>query len=164
MFWRGEPMTTAELVGATGRGDAEVQAALADLNRRLENSGLVLLSEGDKLALGTHPAAADLISRFTTAEFSKELSRASSETLAIILYQGPVARAAIDYIRGVNSGFILRHLLIRGLIEKVENPADKRSWLYRPTIDLLSFLGITKIEDLPEYQELRAKIQQIKEL
>ncbi|MDE2188364.1 MAG: SMC-Scp complex subunit ScpB, partial [Patescibacteria group bacterium] len=62
-------------------------------------------------------------------------------------------------IRGVNSQFILRNLLIRGLIERVENPADARSFLYKTTLDLLAHLGISKIDDLPEYEQVRKDIE-----
>jgi segregation and condensation protein B len=75
----------------------------------------------------------------------KDLGKAGLETLSIILYQGPISRAEIDYIRGVNSNFILRNLLIRGLIERVENPHDQRSFLYKPTLELISYLGLSKI-------------------
>jgi segregation and condensation protein B len=86
------------------------------------------------------------------------LGKAGLETLAIILYQGPISRADIDYIRGVNSQFIVRNLLIRGLIERVDNPTDARSFLYKTTLDLLSHLGISKIQDLPEYDQVRRDI------
>jgi segregation and condensation protein B len=68
-----------------------------------------------------------------------------------VLYKGPITRAEIDYIRGVNSNFILRNLQVRGLVEKIDNPADQRSYLYKPTFQLLEFMGVTRLEDLPEY-------------
>ena len=89
------------------------------------------------------------------SEFSEELSRAAIETAAIIAYQGPITRAEIEYVRGVNSSFILRGLLMRGLVERIENPKDARSYLYRISFDFLKHLGLTKIEDLPQYQEFR---------
>jgi hypothetical protein len=51
----------------------------------------------------------------------------------------------------VNSNFILRNLQVRGLVEKTDNPKDQRSYLYKPTFQLLEFMGVTRIEDLPEY-------------
>ncbi|MDE2041410.1 MAG: SMC-Scp complex subunit ScpB, partial [Patescibacteria group bacterium] len=64
---------------------------------------------------------------------------------------------------GVNSQFILRNLLIRGLVERAENPGDARSFLYRTTLQLLSHLGISKIEDLPEYEAVRKDIEAFKQ-
>jgi segregation and condensation protein B len=101
--------------------------------------------------LGTSPSASSLIAEITKEELSKELSKAALETLATVLYKGPITRAEIDYIRGVNSNFILRNLQVRGLVEKIDNPADQRSYLYKPTFQLLEFMGVTRLEDLPEY-------------
>jgi segregation and condensation protein B len=87
-------------------------------------------------------------------ELSKELSKATLETLSIIIYKQGSTRAEIDYIRGVNSSFILRNLLIRGLIQKESHPTDSRKYFYKPTFELLGFLGIQKLEELPDYQML----------
>ena len=48
--------------------------------------------------------------------------------------------------------------MIRGLIERMQNPDNARSVLYRPTAELYSELGITRVEDLPEYDTIRAEI------
>jgi segregation and condensation protein B len=104
--------------------------------------------------LGTAPEASALIEQLTREELSKDLGKAGLETLSIIVYKSPITRADLDYIRGVNSSFILRNLQIRGLVEKITNPADARSFLYRPTFELLQHLGVTRVEDLPEYGTL----------
>ena len=93
-------------------------------------------------------------------DLAKDLGSASIETLTIVLYKGPIQKAEIDFIRGVNSNFILRNLLTRGLIEKVQNPEDQRSFLYQPTFDLLTHLGLKKSDDLPEYTEFRTKVEE----
>ena len=87
------------------------------------------------------------------------MSKASLETLSIVLYKNGVTRALIDYIRGVNSSFTLRALLIRGLIEKIPDPKDNRRYIYKPTFDLLSFMGINKIEELPDYDTIIENIK-----
>ncbi len=53
----------------------------------------------------------------------------------------------------------MRNLLVRGLVEKVPNPTDQRSFLYKPTFELLSYMGINKIEDLPEYTDVQKEVQ-----
>jgi chromosome segregation and condensation protein ScpB len=70
-----------------------------------------------------------------------------------------LSRREIDYILGVNSNFILRNLLVRGLVEKIDNPKDQRSFLYRPTFDLLSYLGISRIDDMPEYSSVKKELE-----
>jgi segregation and condensation protein B len=107
-------------------------------------------------------------------ELSRELGRAGLETLAIILYRGPVSRREIDHIRGVNSSFILRSLLIRGLIERADPSTSStsspqassgqvvagRSYSYKATLKLLEYLGVTRLEDLPQYQNVFKKIEE----
>ncbi len=81
------------------------------------------------------------------------------ETLAIILYQGPVKRSQIDYVRGVNSQFILRNLLVRGLIDRSLDPADERVFVYSPSLELLSYLGVSSVKDLPEFEKVIGALQ-----
>ena len=92
-------------------------------------------------------------------ELNKELSKASLETLSIILYKNGVSRAEIDYIRGVNSSFTLRALSVRGLIEKTIDTKDNRRYIYKPSFDTLSFMGIKSAEELPDYREVNNSIQ-----
>jgi chromosome segregation and condensation protein ScpB len=65
-------------------------------------------------------------------------------------------------MRGVNSTFILRNLSIRGLVERVEDEKDKRVFKYKATLSLLAHLGLTKIEELPNFAEFKQKIEESK--
>ena len=119
---------------------------------------MTLIRKEDEIQLATSREMSDIIEQIRKDELTKDLGKAGAETLAIVLYKGPVTRAEIDYIRGVNSTFILRNLLIRGLVEKVSNPKDQRSFLYKPTLELLSFLGISNIQDLPQFGEVQDEL------
>ena len=160
LFRQAEPMSQAELARVLGRSQAEVLEALAKLQHTLssQNRGVILVQKDDELALGTHPDASALLEKLAKEALSRDLGKASLETLTTVLYRGPISRADLDYIRGVNSSFILRHLMIRGLVERVPNPADARSFLYRPTFELLQHLGLSQVSDLPDYDELKEKL------
>ena len=138
-----------------------VQNALQELDAKLTDSrrGIVLVRKDDEVTLGTAPEAGELVEKITKEELSKDLGKAALETLTIVLYKGPISKPEVDYIRGVNSGFILRNLLVRGLVERIPSPKSERSFLYRPSFDLLSHLGISRIEDLPEYDTFYEKIE-----
>lgn len=153
LFYQAEPMKVSRLATLLKRSEPEVLDAIKVLEDKLQATGLCLLTNGGEVTLGTSPDASALIEAITKEELSKDLSKASLETLAIVLYKGPVTRAEIDYIRGVNSTFILRNLLIRGLVEKIDNPNDQRSFLYKPTFELLEHMGVTKTEELPKYHD-----------
>src|SRR3989344_4897557 len=104
--------------------------------------------------------AAPFIEKLIKSDFDEDLSQAALETLAIISYRGPVSRAQVEDIRGVNCSFILRALSIRGLIERKENPEDHRSHLYQVSFDFLRQMGVSKLEDLPNFSESRSKNQE----
>lgn len=161
LFYSAEPVRISELARILRKSRTEVDAALTELRASLDSHGIRLLEHADEVSLVTAPETSALIEEAVKEELSKDLSRASLETLSIILYMGPLTRGEIDHVRGVNSTFILRNLMIRGLVEKLDNPNDQRSFLYRATSDTLRFLGITRVEDLPNYQETKERIAAI---
>jgi len=163
LFWKNEPVSIKKLTEVFNVSAEEIKNELSVLKENLTGRGIVLMEKDNGVQLGVTPEASDLIEKMTKEELSKELSKAALETLSIVLYKGPVRRSEIDYIRGVNSQFILRHLEIRGLVEKIQAENDARAYLYRPTFNLLSHIGISKIEDLPEFDVLRKSIENFNE-
>jgi len=164
LFFKAEPLSIKRLGQILKKDEDEVKMAIKELADDLRGTGLTLIEWEDEVTIGTSKDAAELIESITKEELTKDLGKAGLETLSIILYQGPLSRAEIDYVRGVNSQFVLRNLLVRGLIERVENPKDQRSFLYKPTLELISYLGISKITDLPDYESVRSDIDVFKNI
>lgn len=158
LFFKAEPISISELSKMLHADEQKIIDAIAILKEKLNGRGLVLLSKDDEVLLGTAHEASALIETLMKEELSRDLGKAGLETLSTVLYQGPITRSELEYVRGVNSTFILRNLLIRGLVEKIPNPKDQRSFLYRPTFLLLAHLGINRVEDLPEYDIVRREI------
>lgn len=158
LFYKGEAETVQRLARLLEVTEEEVETATHTLSTSLASRGIRLLHVNNELELVTAPETSDLIQAIRKEELVRDLGRAGSETLAIILYRGPVTRADIDHIRGVNSSFILRNLMIRGLVERVPNPANARSLLYRATPDLLKELGVITVADLPDYATIQNDI------
>jgi len=96
------------------------------------------------------------------SELKADIGKAGAETLAIILYQEPISRAEIDKIRGVNSSFILRNLLIRGLIERNQNKATN-SFQFKISPQLLSHLGVTHKHELPDFAKVVDALEKFNE-
>ena len=151
LFVSGEPLTTKELIKLSGAKSHDLELALEVLDKNLSARGVRLLRHRDTFSLGTAPEATEAAERLVKERLESDLSRAALETLAIILWKGKVSRASIDYIRGVNSSFSLRTLLIRGLVEREQDSKDARVYIYSPTVDLLKYLGVSSIECLPEF-------------
>ena len=158
LFYIGEPIKIIRLAKLLNKTAEEISNSLDDLQIKLEGRGIQLSKKDDEVVLVTNSVMSPLIKSLKKEELSKDLSKAALETLSIILYRGPIKRAEIDYIRGVNSQFILRLLLIRGLIEKVTNPEDERGFMYKVNFELLNHLGLNKIEDIPEYNNVNESI------
>ncbi|RJQ37613.1 SMC-Scp complex subunit ScpB [Candidatus Parcubacteria bacterium] len=156
LFLHGEPIAAARLGKATGAKPADVQAALVELQKEYAERGIVLVQNGDDWQFATNPAQKSAVEQFITADMTEELTRAALDTLTVIAYQGPLTRARIEYIRGVNSSFTLRNLMLRGLVEREENPSDRRSFLYRISHAFLNHIGVSSVNDLPRYAEFHA--------
>ncbi len=164
LFFKGEPVSLKDLAKTFKVEAEEISEALAELKLSLGGRGIVLMNDDEKVSLGTHPEMSEFFKEIRKEELSKDLSKASLETLSIILYKKDVARADIDYIRGVNSSFILRNLSVRGLIEKEVHKDDSRKYVYKPSLDLLAFLGVTNREELPRFSEVEVKLTEKMEM
>src|SRR3990167_110023 len=159
LFWKGEPVSYKKLEDILKVPQNEIKDAVFNLKNDLSGRGVALLENGNEITLGTAPEFGKLIENLQKEVLNKELSKASLETLSIILYKGGVSRAEIDYIRGVNSSFTLRALAVRGLVDKTTDERDNRRYIYKPSLDTLSYLGIRSVEELPEWQEVRGSLE-----
>ncbi len=163
LFWKGEPVTIKKLALWCGKTEAEIETSLGELETSLSQRGIILVKKGDEVTLATSPEVSATIETLTREELIRDLGKAGLETLSIIIYKGPVKRSEIDYIRGVSSSFIIRNLLVRGLIERVETKEGSgRGYAYGPTFKLLSHLGITSLSELPEYEKVQQEIEAFK--
>ena len=159
LFVSGEPISLDKLSKLLKKDKEEVKKALENLAQSLAGAGIRLSENENQYLLVTAPEISKTVEEYMKQELREDLSRATLETLAIIVYEGPLSRSKIDYIRGVNSSFTVRNLMIRGLIERKTDPNDSRSWLYSPSFDFLKFMGIDKIENLAGYDEFKKEVE-----
>lgn len=157
LFAAAKPLTVKKLAEFLDVTPKEVEAALETIVARLHTdaSGLRLVRTGTEVQMMTSPENAKLIRDFLKDETSGELTKPQLETLTVIAYRQPITKAELEQIRGVNCSLILRNLLMRGLIE-VEEIKEKPMPVYRVTHDLLRFLGITDVRELPDFESLHA--------
>jgi segregation and condensation protein B len=164
LFIYGEPIALKKIATLLGGTLDDVRAAAEALRTALaaDERGLTLLTHDDELQLTTKAAFGSLLQQVLKAEMNESLTPAALETLSVITYAGPIGRAEIDYIRGVNSSFTLRALLLRGLITREGDPARPNAYLYSPSAELLRHLGITSVNELPEYERFRTLVAAIR--
>lgn len=148
------PLSVDELREHVGDGDIEI--ALAELARHYEGRGIELVERGGRWHFQTAPDLAHLLRR--TREEPRRLSRAATETLAIIAYHEPVSRAEIEAIRGVQiSKGTLDVLMDAGWVRPAgrrEGPG--RPLLYATTEEFLTHFGLASRRDLPGIDDLKA--------
>ena len=149
------PLTLADIAAHVGeRGD--LPDLLADLAQSYAPRGINLVNRGGRWQFQT---AADLAHHLRPArEQVKKLSRAATETLAIIAYHEPVTRPEIEEIRGVAvSGGTIDVLMEAGWVR----PAGRRETPGRPlqyatTPGFLAHFNLNSRRDLPGIADLKA--------
>ncbi len=159
LFIADKPVKAKELAKFLEAEESSVQQALENLLEQKKENGIVLLENNGEYQLATAPQNSTQVKNFLNAELREKLTDATVEVLAIIGYRQPISKAEIEAIRGVNSQYSLRALLMRGLIEKVSNPNDARSFLYQTTTEFLMHMGLNSTKDLPEFEKLVSQIK-----
>ena len=154
IFASAEPLSLEDIQGHVGDGD--VKAALLTLTEIYTGRGIELVERGGRWHFQTAPDLAHLLRR--TREEPRRLSRAATETLAIIAYHEPVSRAEIEAIRGVQiSKGTLDVLMEAGWVRTAgrrEGPG--RPLLYATTQEFLTHFGLGSRKDLPGIDDLKA--------
>jgi len=154
VFASAEPLSASEISAHVGEGD--IDAALAELAERYQGHGIELVERGGRWHFQTAPDLAHLLRR--TREEPRRLSRAATETLAIIAYHEPVSRGEIEAIRGVQiSKGTLDVLMEAGWVKTAgRREAPGRPLLYATTPDFLTHFGLASRKDLPGIDDLKA--------
>ena len=155
LFASAQPVTLRDLADRLPQG-ADPAEAVARLRRRYEGRGVELTRVGEAFAFRTAPDLSFLMQTETLE--TRRLSRAATETLAIIAYHQPVTRAEIEEIRGVATS--------RGTLDQLIELAwvrigRRRMTPGRPvtfvvTEVFLDHFGLETARDLPGLSELRA--------
>ncbi|NHF72826.1 SMC-Scp complex subunit ScpB [Paracoccus xiamenensis] len=155
LFASAQPVTLRDLADRLPQG-ADAAEAVARLRRRYEGRGIELARVGEAFAFRTAPDLSFLMQTETLE--TRRLSRAATETLAIIAYHQPVTRTEIEEIRGVATS--------RGTLDQLIELAwvrigRRRMTPGRPvtfvvTEAFLDHFGLETARDLPGLAELRA--------
>ena len=106
---------------------------------------------GNHYKLTTKAIHKDYYKKLVLDNYNNNLSESALEVLAIIAYNNPITRVEIDEIRGTNSSYIIRKLLIQGLIiDKGRSSLPGKPKLYGITDKFLDCFGLKNIDELPK--------------
>jgi segregation and condensation protein B len=156
LFYKAGPVKKKELVKFFSCSEDDLKIGITALTDRLQNGATRLLETETEVQLVTAPELDGFIDSLRKDELKRDIGKAGAETLAIILYRGPITRAEIDRVRGVNSSYIIRNLMVRGLIERV---AENKSYALDITPELLAHLGISNKTELPDYATILDQLE-----
>ena len=154
LFASASPLSPAEIAAFAGEGD--IAAALGELAEHYAGHGIELVERGGRWHFQTAPDLAHILRR--TRDEPRRLSRAATETLAIIAYHEPVSRAEIEAIRGVQvAKGTLDVLMEAGWVRTAgRRDAPGRPLLYATAPDFLTHFGLGSRRDLPGIDDLKA--------
>lgn len=122
-----------------------------DENKR----GLRINFLGNTIKLTTREEHSEYYQKLLEEPSSNTLSQSALETLAIIAYNEPITRGEVDSFRGIDSSYVMRRLLAKGLIKECgKSDLPGRPILYKTTDDFLDYFGLASKEDLPNVEML----------
>jgi len=160
-----QPEEIAELIGTQEPDLVEqVQAIVQELLWEYQGRGGGFRLEhikGHGYQFRTAKDAAPLMKRLFASR-PRPLSRASMETLAIIAYKQPCTRAEIEFVRGVDAGNTIKHLLERNFITCVGRKEEAgRPMLFGTTQEFLQVFNFSNIKDLPPLTSFQASLETV---
>ncbi len=155
LFISTKPVTIKELAKLGKRSVDEVEVALEELINKYNqtSSGINIIINNNYVEMAASAENSYLLESFVKHEVTSELTQPQLEALTIIAYRAPVTKSEIEQIRGVNCSIILRNLMVKGLVQE---SYDKRAKVekYIITHKFMEHLGISQVEELPEYDKL----------
>lgn len=151
LYLSGEPIKIELVAKLLSTTKEEIEKHIDELSASLATVGLSLLVSADGLSIVTQPSQAPLVEAFWKEELQGELTPASLQVLTLVAYLGTPTREEISYIRGVQSSQSIRTLTVRGLI-------SRQGEVCTLTGDALKQLGVTKVEELPDYATLHSSL------
>lgn len=134
--------------------DVKLGQIINNLNNSYDSNerGIRLEQNGSTLKLVTKIEYKDYYKKLVDID-SDMLTPSALETLAIVAYNQPIIRSEVDSIRGVDSSYNMRKLVIKGLIEeKGRSELPGRPIIYGTTDRFLDHFGIHSLNELPKIE------------
>ena len=129
-----------------------------------DNRGLRLNYLGNTFKLTTKQEHKDYYEKLLESPSSHTLSQAALEVLSIIAYNEPITRGQVDEMRGVDSTFMIRKLLAKGLLKECgKSDMPGHPTLYKTTDDFLDYFGLSTKDDLPDISQLEVELDETRE-
>jgi len=158
IFVAESPLSLDRLAVLLDRPRAEIKPVVEQLQQEYADSrrGFNLAAVAGGYQFRTSAELAPQFRRLNK-DRSTRFSRAAMETLSIIAYRQPVTRAEIEYLRGVDSGGVMKTLLDKNLLRILgKKDIPGRPLMYGTSRHFLELFGLHSLNDLPTLKEFSA--------
>ena len=150
-------LTIEEIAKTLNIDEEEAKRVVLNLKCYYDDNkrGLRLRFLGNTIKLTTREEHKEYYQKLLESPVNNFLSVPALETLAIIAYNEPITRGQVEKLRGVDSIFVIRTLVARGLIKECgKSDLPGRPLLYKTTDDFLDYFGLSSREELPDISKL----------
>ena len=158
LFVHDQPLTLDRLATLLEEYErSDIRAALDDLLAEYGASerGIVLVQVAGGYQLRSRPENADYIRRLSKSRGVK-FSQSALETLSIIAYRQPITRAEVEYLRGVDSGGVLKSLLEKKLLRILgKKDVPGKPLIYGTSREFLELFSLKDLASLPTLKEIQ---------
>jgi segregation and condensation protein B len=157
LFVVDHPLTLDKLCFILEEYERKVIAAAIDElleDYRQGSRGIYLAEVAGGWQLRSRPENADYLRRLSRSR-PYRFSQSSMETLAIIAYRQPITRAEVEYLRGVDSGGVLKTLLEKKLVRILgKKDIPGRPLIYGTSREFLEAFNLKDLASLPTLKEV----------
>lgn len=130
-----------------------------------ENRGLRINYLGNTFKLTTKEEHKEYYQKLITDSKTQVLSNSALEVLAIIAYNEPITRIEVDKLRGIDSAYLVKRLLAKGLIKECgKSELPGKPTLYKTTDEFLDCFGLSSKDELPKLETITEDIDEEKDL
>lgn len=150
-------LTLKEVMSILGLNEEDAKSLVYKLKMRYEEEdrGLRLNFLGNTFKLTTKQEHKEYYEKLLESPSTHVLSQAALEVLAIVAYNEPITRSKIDEMRGVESIYVMRKLLAKGLLKEAgRSDMPGHPILYKTTDDFLDYFGLSTKDDLPDIDSI----------
>jgi segregation and condensation protein B len=164
VFAAGDPLPAKKIADfIEGSTLEEVKATLTELATEFLTRGVRLVEVAGGWQMRTAPEHQRYV-RKLFRERPHRLTRAATETIAIVAYKQPVTRQEVETVRGVDTGGVLESLVEKRLVKVVgRKDVPGRPLVYATTQEFLELFGLKSIRELPTLPELGHEFERMSE-
>ena len=130
-----------------------------------ENRGLRINYLGNTFKLTTKEEHKEYYQKLITDSKTQVLSNSALEVLAIIAYNEPISRIEVEKLRGIDSAYLVKRLLAKGLIKECgKSDLPGKPTLYKTTDEFLDCFGLSSKDELPKLEEIQEELDEESDL